>query len=317
MSDLKKLFQRDKMYLICLAAAVGLIILYGILNCYDMMGRILEIQNAATIGGDSEQYAELYMLMRNEWILEVVNGDRYLQLMGLIFGLIMIAQIVKWHVLEGKNGKEFQSLLPIKSSSQITYDFICGILLLWLPAILCGLVMMLFINRMASVSEYYYNIQVQMVTVIAVFSLLYSMLVFAKKVTNNIPGAIFVSIIILFTVWVLYVASVSIMSEEQYKYMWDHYTVVATLEEIAIVLFTVIFIFLAYWCDKKRDIAGNGVFSFKVVHFLVIAAVFVDMMLTFYGCDWGKGQVFRILLSVLLASGISIGLNFLVKSRSI
>lgn len=46
-------------------------------------------------------------------------------------------------------------------------------------------------------------------------------------------------------------------------FIWDWYASEKNWEYMILLFLTIVLVFLAYWCDKKRDIAGSGIFSFK------------------------------------------------------
>ncbi len=227
----------------------------------------------------------------------------YLQ---VLFVAVMSVQLIKWIRLEEKGGREFQNLLPVKSSSFITFDLICGILYLWIPVVLNGLFMMILVSqsRFEYISEEFPYLWEELCREIIVFSFVYSLSVFARKITNHMYGMVFAAAVIVYTLLVIDAILLDYNLHIQKGYA-------------ILLLLTIIFILLAYWCDKKRDLAAGGTFSFKTVHYLMVIAVFADLAATFYVMKMFKGQMLRVLVSILLAGAISAGVHYLAKAKSI
>lgn len=309
MKDCKKLFQRDRGFCLALSGVVVLILAIGLFQCYDEVRRALEI---------IEQYKNYSFW--NGIDLDAFVSDNYAGVMQIVFFVVLAAQIIKWDILEGKKGKEFQRLLPVKSRSHITYDLICGIVFVWVPMVLfvCG--QSLITNAFHSdITLRWGSVKEEMLQSIVVFSLIYCMIVFARKIANNIPGALFTVFVIWYTPMafgMVFEKCDWLMKFCTFDFGYGKHKTTAVLTALFL---TVAVVLLSYVCDEKRDNAGTGVFSFRIVRYLVIAASFADLGLTFYECFPVYGHLLgfvRIALSVLLAGGIAAGLNYLMKPAS-
>lgn len=313
MSDLKKLFKRDKVFLLCLAGIVGLILVFGFFNVYRNLEEHRELQKSLSVGVDADFLASLNYNLNDIWEQGVLDYD-YLGMIEIIFMVIIGAQIIKWSRLDGKNGREFQNLLPVKSVSHITFDFICGILFFWMAVIISGFLLTFLIDQSGFeyISENYWYLWKELLREIIVFSFSYSLIIFARKITNHIYGMFFAVFVIWYTMMVA-----GWIADKPISFIWDWYASKRNGEYMILLLLTVVFVFLAYWCDKKRDISGGGTFSFQSVHYLMLIAVCADMSFTFYSTDFVKGQILRLIVSVMLAGAISAGINYLMKAKKI
>lgn len=306
MNDLKRLFKRDKIFLLCLAGITGLIVLFGLFRFHEYLEESWKINNKMAAYFDNPEF------LKNIPDLSTMDYG-YLQ---ILFIAVLGAQFVKWIRLEGKGGREFQNLLPVKSSSFVNFDLICGILYLWIPVILSGLFMTLLLSqsRFEFISEDYLCLWKELFREMIVFFFYYSLLIFAKKITNHMYGMVFGTFVIIYTllnvIWF-------ILDKGSNFLMWTLYGGQGKMECAVLLLLIVIFILLAYWCNKKRDLAAGGTFSFKTVHYLMVIAVFADLAATFYVMEMFKSQMLRVLVSILLAGAISAGVHYLARAKSI
>lgn len=313
MSDLKKLFKRDKIFLLCLAGIVGLILVFGFFNIHRSLEEHREWQKALSAGANADLLTSWGHSFNDVWEQGVLDYD-YLSMIEIIFIVIIGAQIIKWSRLEGKNGREFQNLLPVKSASHITFDLICGVLFFWVAVIFSGFLLTFLVRQSGFeyISKSYWDMWKELLREIVVFSFSYSLIVFARKITNQIYGMFFAVFVIWYTMMLI-----GLIVDQPIGFIWDWYTSERNGEYMILLLLTAVLVFLAYWCDKKRDIAGGGTFSFKTVHYLMLIAVCADMSYTFYDTGFIKGQILRMMVSILLAGGISVGINYLMKAKKI
>lgn len=230
--------------------------------------------------------------------------------------VVIVAQFIKWNVLEGKRGKEFQNFLPVKSSACVTYDYICGILFLWVPAVITGIVVLILakqyeMEELMDVNKGFNiisDVWSEVGREIIVLSCIYCFLVFAKKITRYIPGILLLLLLCCYMVW-LVTAGSSVF------WNWGFYNAGNTLEYMLILALVPVFVLLSYFCDRKRDIAGGGLFYFKSVHFLVMLIVFAE---SFVICVSGMvipGKVAAYIISLILAAVVTVGMHYLTWGR--
>lgn len=314
MKDCKKLFQRDKTFFMWLEGIVVLILIFGLLKYYEGMKVEKELYELYLENGFWSK-AEFDVYVPGEWQLWIV--DFYSDIAQIIFLVVIAAQIIKWNVLESRNGKEFQFLLPVKSQSYITYDLICGVLLVWVPLFLTACGQMIAIDKTLhyDLAAHWGNVGGKMLEYIAAYSLIYCLIVFARKISNHMPGALFAA----FVIWATPTIAAILFGDAGLQQLctFDFGTAKGKTEQLLIYLsITIAFILLSYWCDGKRDHAGTGVYAFRTARYLMIAASFADLALIFYEGLPIYGNLLgalRIAVAVLLAGVIAVGINYLIK----
>lgn len=313
MQGYKKLFQRDKIFLLCLSGAVALTLLYGLFQCCNIVKQDIEL---------IEKFMEFY---GKEFFLE--HGDvsgavwmtqyAIIHVMKAVFVIVAVAQFVKWNVLEGKRGKEFQNLLPVKSATCVTYDYICGILFLWVPTVIMGITAAILLKPfkqyeqmgIMDLSGTFGNIWCEVGRELIMVSCIYSFLVFAKKITRYMPGILFLLLICNYMMLWVFRTGYSILWD------WSFYNAEYIREYILFFLMALVFIVLSYFCDGKRDIAGNGLFYFKSVHFLVMLVIFVELFATSVTGIILPSRVVTGIVSLILAALVTAGVHYLAWGR--
>lgn len=312
MQGCKKLFQRDKIFLLCLSAVVTLTLLYGLLwggNVIRQDKEIFQRYQEKHEEGFFDDLGPIWANMAYGMIEQTITG-----VMKVVFAAVVIAQFIKWSVLEGKRGKEFQNLLPVKTSAYVNYDYVCGILFLWLPAVITGIVVSILAKQYEmegtlGVNEIFNNIWGEVGREIIVISCIYSLLVFAKKITRYIPGILLFLLICFCAVWLCY-ANFSVLWDRgahNAGFSWS-YMVLAAL--------ALIFVLLSYFCDRKRDIAGNGLFYFKSVHFLVMLMIFLELFIIFATSIILPFGMAAKAVSLMLAAFVTVGVHYLTRGRA-
>lgn len=291
--ECKKLFRRDRGYLLCLTGLIALVLLYGLTGCYKM----IELQKIT----DPNLFREQSQMLWNLWGVEH-EADCYYNIMRLLFRVVAAVMLVKWHMLEGRRGREFQKLLPVKDSSYITYDFICGIVFIWIPHVLSWLIFYGLTSRLDYEAGYYVWLFEKVGMLFVINTFLYVLLVFAKKITNNIPGTLLSAFVIWSGLW--WISGTAFFAES---------TAVVSIGMPGLILFTILCIPAAYICDKKRDISGNGTFSFTAAHYLILGMLFLELA---YGFSYpAEGKLPGVAGGVLLAGAVSFGIHYIAKPK--
>lgn len=293
--ECKKLFRRDRTFLLCLTGLIVLVLLYGLTGCYKM----IELQKMPAEGMDVEMYRMQSDMLWNLW-----GGENeaacYYDAMKAVFWVAAAALLVKWHMLEGRRGREFQKLLPVKSSSCITYDFICGLIFIWMPYILSWLVFCGFVGGL-DYADHYVWISENVGMLFLVNTFLYVLLVFVKRITNNTQGLLLSAFVICFGLCF-------IEHSEFFAAVLPSESAVAGLLAL-----TVLGVPATYLCDKKRDISGNGTFSFIPAHYLILGMLFLELAFVF--SVPAEGKVPGMALGILLAGAVSYGIHYIAKPK--
>lgn len=315
MQGCKKLFQRDKIFLLCLSGIVFLALLFGLLQCHNIIRQDMELLRTfrelygVEILGDLGFSASQMVYGMTEYAITGV--------MKAVFAVVVIAQFIKWNVLEGKQGKEFQNFLPVKSSACVTYDYVCGILFLWVPAVIMGMIVSIMENQYKMEEFFNMNMNFNIGNIwsevgreIIVVSCIYSFLVFAKKITRYIPGILLVLPICCYAVWFLGNGS-SVLWD------WGFHNAGKIWEYMAFLALIPVFVLSSYFCDRKRDIAGNGLFYFKSVHFLFMLIIFAELFGIF-----DTSVVILVpfgvaadIISLILAAAVTTGMHYLTWGK--
>ena len=74
-------------------------------------------------------------------------------------------------------------------------------------------------------------------------------------------------------------------------------------------------IVLSYIADRHRDEARNGVYSFAVVHWIMMAVVFVEVFFIFCGAYDNLQTVLRSTVAAVMAAAITGGTHYLTRPR--
>lgn len=291
--ECKKLFRRDRTYLLCLTGLIALVLLYGLTGCYKM----IELREITDANLAWEQSQMLWSLWGGEH-----EADCYYNTMRLLFCVVAAVMLVKWHMLEGRRGREFQKLLPVKDSSYITYDFFCGIVFIWIPHALSWLIFNGLTSSLNYDADYYVWLFEKVGMLFILNTFLYVSLVFAKKITNNIPGALLSAFVIWFGIWWIGSTDFFVESPE-----------VVLIGMPALILLTILCIPAAYICDKKRDISGNGTFSFTAAHYLILGALFYELAYVF--SIPAEENLLGVIGGVLLSGVVAVGMHYLTKPK--
>lgn len=314
MQGCKKLFQRDKIFLLCLSGTVALVLLYMLFQCCNIVGQDIEM-----IEEFMEHFGKDFFLRNGEvwdtaaWMTEYAIT----RVMKAVLVIVVAAQFVKWNVLEGKRGKEFQNLLPVKSATCVTYDYICGILFLWVPTVIMGIMAAIMIKPfeqyeqmgIMDLSNTFDNIWCEVGRELIIVSFIYSFLVFAKKITRYIPGILLLVLICNYMLLWIFGTGYTVLWD------WGFYNAEYIREYILFLLMALVFVVLSYFCDRKRDIAGNGLFYFQSVHFLVMLAIFVELFAISVTGIILPSRVVTNVVSLILAALVTVGVHYLTWGR--
>lgn len=318
MTGFRKLFQRDKIFLLCLTGAVALTLLLGFFRCCNIVRQEREMhQMYAEYFGEAffEEHGLEWAFLASGWTGTAIRG-----MMQAVFVVVMIAQAVKWNVQEGKRGKEFQKLLPVKSDALITYDYICGILFLWAPAAIVGIMVSILAKQYelamavgipGTMAEIWGEMGREFITV----SFLYSLLVFAKKISRYMPGIL---LFLLVCGGMLVAAGLVFGADFRVILEWGFQNEGKTGEYATLILIELAAVPLSYWCDSRGDIAGNGLFYLKSVHIIITLLAFVALAVIFDACIGsfpGAPQAVTAAGSLILSAVVAAGMYYLTKGR--
>lgn len=304
MEECKRLFKRDKIFLLCLSGAVVFILLAGFINGWRLVRQLLEMK-ASFMEIHGEAFVEEFF-SDDGMIFSEILEYACISMMKWIFAVVLLAQILKWGVLEGRRGREFANQLPLKSAGYVTYDYILGILFLWIP-IAVEFVAVMLLSKGYGLTFMGKDVNencVEIIKELILVSFLYSLLVLSKKITRYIPG-IFLTVPVVFGIGVILGWDISVF--------WDlgRYSQGERSGYLLLAASVPVFVALSYWCDKKRDIAGNGLFYFKPVHFFMMAAIFAELFYIFLNSEIIQRGMAANVVGVLIAGTVTAGVHYL------
>lgn len=311
MNEIKKLFRRDKWFLI--VAILFILVIFSIwgTTCQKTVKSLqLEIER---INGEliaSEMDFTLTEADMNEMLVDELN-QFFIMLVQMMGSGMLILQIIKWQMFEGQKARKLQQILPVKISTYITYDYLLGLLFGWLPTIL------LCVFCWGTLK---YPPVEDMAVFLIMEMLMYSLFVFSKNVTNHILGAfLFSELLIYFELTI----NTLVFKQESLAFTWALYNYPMKTQYVHLVVYTVLsvlFVGLSYVCGKNRDLSGNGMFSYKTVHYIALTILLILLILLLGSVYYvgGTGQVaWRILLVAVLAIGITGGIHYLIRPKKI
>ena len=303
MKECGKLFKRDRIYLLCTAVVVVFAFLYVMAGCC----RSVEFAVMQGEGYDISQYRESADMLLRLWG-DTDPGNIYSNGMRAVFFIVAAAQIARWYIMERKHGREFQKLLPVKGRSFVTYDLICGILFVWLPVIISRPLMNDWMKGLDYNADYSVWVSDRICSLFIVNTFVYVLLVFSKRIANHIPGAVFFAFIIWFGLYCIqaYTGKTVFFGEDLPP---------GSPGAIVLLTMTVICIILSYLCDKRRDISGSGLFSFKTAHYLILGIMLAELATVFIGIfsSTAMGKAAGAVIGVLLSGAVAFGVHYVAK----
>lgn len=328
MREYKKLFRRDRTFWMCAGGVMLLILIWAVFKYAEE----IRLQRQMC------QFALNYRHWSQEDVADIGLQDwkktvegLYVQTAWLIFFAAGVAQLIKWHILEGEKRKELTYLLPVKSFRCLTYDLLSGALLIWTPLLLCTVLQLFSIGEvfLENFAAYLMVTGDNFAEWMAVGLFLYSLIFFARSVANRLPDAVFMAFLMWLTPLMIGGTITKAAPEDinlgdkiekLYKFAFydshARWTGAAALTALAVLL-----IALAYVCEKRKDHAGTGSYAFRAVRYLVVAASFLDLFIIFCVSIltydyWNRVRFLKWIgaaVCALLAAVMSVGLNYLFK----
>lgn len=308
MSDLKKLFKRDRFYWGIMMVVMILGVIYMSANVNGLYHKLFHL----------EDYFELQKLWATypEWssLVGVFTDEiPYVFLERMVLWSVIVAflaQAVKLLMQETQNRTEVLRTFPVKSRSLLTGHYLSGLLMVGILLLVQIAFIRLDILYIEKNTDFIFTNKEQLWNyagkAVIIFMLYYSLLIVCRKVTNHVPGTIFTFIVakIAMEVFAGYCFGIYENLAEDNIFNWVFWAIE-----------TVVLILLSYIADQKKDDARNGFYAFPAVHWVMMGIVFGEIYFIFHGTYGDIPKAVSILVAIAASMLITTGVHFITKPK--
>lgn len=306
MSDLKRLFKRDRFYWGIMLVVMTLAVIYMLTKVYGSYNILFNKEDYLE---HSQYLRELWNDYPNLFELPGIYSEEipYVALEHLVSMTVLaalLAQAVRLLVQETKNRTEVLRIFPVKSYNLLTCHYLSGLLMAGIPLLMEAVIIRMNILYIEKNTDFIFSNKEQLWIYVGkamiIFMLHYSLLVFCKKVTNHVPGTIFTYIVANIAMEILAAYCLDIyynMAEDSIR-SWTFW-----------VIETVVLIILSYIADRKKDCARNGFYAFPIVHWVMIGAVFGEI---YFMVGGALDDIWAVAVSILITAGV----HFIAKPKN-
>lgn len=314
MSDIKKLFKRDRFYWGIMTVIMAIVVIYMLTNVSGLYHHKFF---------DLEDYSEHTEWVRRFWdnnpehlrdrwdehpqlhyqdgiYLDSISSE-FLNHMTLVTVIVvLIAQAVKLLVQETKNRAEVLRTFPVKSRNLLTYHYLSGLFTIGILLLIQIALIRLDILYLEKNTDFiFYNkedLWSYAGSALNMFMLLYSLFLFCKKVTNNVPGTILTFILTFIFAGLAYWYCLS-----ECGWVWTYVFIASSMA---------VWILLSYIADQKKDYARNGFYAFPIAHWMVMGIVFAEIYFLSRG-------ICSIPIAIAASALITAGVHFIARPKKI
>lgn len=311
MSDIKKLFKRDRFYWRIMTVIMAIVVIYMLTNVFeryhhklfnleDYLERTQWIRAVLDSNPDiTDDFWDGNLHLRYQdgiYLAAISNG--FLNHMTLVTVIVvLIAQMVKLLVQETKNRTEVLRIFPVKSRNLLSYHYLSGLFTLGILLLIQIALVRLDILYLEKNTDFIFTNKEDLWNyagfAVIMFMLHYPLFLVCKKVTNNVPGTILTFVVAELAYW--YCLS---------KCVWGLWTCVFITSTM------VILILLSYIADQKKDYARNGFYAFPIVHWMVMGIVFAEIYCLSRG-------IYSTLIAIAASALITAGVHFIARPKKI
>lgn len=308
MSDIKKLFKRDRFYWGIMTVIMAIVVIYMLTNVSGFYHhKFFHLEDYAELVEwmrlfcdnhpelECSFWNEITQLRYQDGIYLDDISNEFLKHMALVTVIvILIAQAIKLLVQETRNRAEVQRIFPVKSRNLLIYHYLSGLfsigILLLIQIVLIQLdilyleknIGVIFTNKEVLWSYAGFSI--------LLFILHYSLLLACKKVTNHVPGTIFTYAVAELAGWYCFIKLGS--------------------PTVLIASVPVVLILLSFIADQKKDYARNGFYAFQIAHWIVMGIVFAEIYFLSRG-------IRSIPIAIAASALITTGVHFIARPKKI
>ena len=328
MSDLKKLFKRDRFYWVIITGVMTLFVIYMManVNADGMYHTLFNLQENLDRSQFLHEFWETHPnQLRLHWSISdgvLIDQIPYTYVEHMMTWTVIVAltaQAIWFLVQETKNRAEVQRTFPVKSHNILTCYYLSGLLTVGIPLLVQTAILRLDILYVEKNTDFIFEGKEQLWFYAGKgminFMLIYSLLILCRKVTTDVPGTIFTFIVVDLAMLVLVGYCLGLywsnLADDRIQ-NWVFWAIVAA-----------VWIFLSYIADRKQDYARNGVYAFTVVHWVIMGVVFANIYYLFYGSFKELPQFENIskavsfLVSVAASLLMTAGVHFVTKPKKI
>ncbi len=316
MSDLKRLFKRDRFYWGIIPVIMTLVAVYTLTNASGLNHKLFHPEHHVEWSRRLHEIWDAHPELRNLTgdCSDEISGS-FLEYMGSVTVMaVLIAQAVRLLAQETRNRMEVQCIFPVKSRSLLTCHYLSGLLTAGIPLLIQTAVIRLDILYIEKNTDFVFTNKEQLWIyagqVVMVFMLHYSLLLVCKRVTNHVPGT-------LVTFVVLELASLLSVRYCSFLY-WENLSETTGIQTwIFGAAAVVVLISLSYIADYKKDYARNGFYAFPIVHWVMMGIVFGEVYCIFYDAYGDIHKAVSFLVTITASVLITAGAHFVMKPKRI
>lgn len=312
MSDIKKLFRRDRFYWEIMTVIMAIVVIYMMTNVsglyhhkfFDLEDysehtewvRIFWDNNPEHLRDRWDEHPQLHY---QEGIYLDSIPNEYLNHMTLVTVIVvLIAQAVKLLVQETKNRAEVLRTFPVKSRNLLIYHYLSGLFTIGILLLIQIALIRLDILYLEKNTDFIFYNKEDLWSyagfTILMFMQYYSLLLVCKTVTNHVPGTIFTFIVTAIGFGTMVI--------------WGYWIILFWGSGIyfAIVL---LFVF-SYIANQEKDYARNGFYAFPIAHWIVMGIVFAEIYFLSRG-------ICSIPIAIAASALITAGVHFIARPKKI
>lgn len=319
MSDLKKLFKRDRFYWGIMTVIMTVVVTYMLVHVYGAGHKLFYL----------EDYLRWSRYLHEVWDARPELSDpaglfdeiQYMfleRMVSVTVVVALIAQAVRLLTQETQNRAEVLRIFPVKSRNRVTCHYLSGLLTVGIPLLVQIVIIRLDVLYVEKNTEFIFSNKEQLwiytVKAMIIFMLHYALLILCRKVTNHVPGTIFT-----FVVLELGVLELGGYCLDMY---WGNLADNRISNWVFWAIVTVVLILLSYIADQKQDYARDGVYAFAIVHWLMMSIVFGEIFSIFPGGFEDLPpfnaipKVVSYLVAIMVALLITVGVHFVTKPKT-
>ncbi|MDE6713197.1 MAG: hypothetical protein K2K20_05620 [Lachnospiraceae bacterium] len=312
MSDIKKLFKRDRFYWGIMTVIMAIVVIYMLTNVSGLYHhKFFHL----------EDYLERAEWLRDFWDFDLENlraswnehpqlhyqdgiyldsiSNEFLNHMMLVTVIVvLIAQAVKLLVQETKNRTEVLRIFPVKSRNLLIYHYLNGLFTIGILLLIQIALIRLDILYLEKNTDFIFYNKEDLWSyagfTILIFMLYYSLLLVCKTVTNHVPGTIFTFIVTAIGFGMLVIWGYWIIL---FWGSWIYFSIV-------------LLIVLSYIANQEKDYARNGFYAFPIAHWMVMGIVFAEICFLFCG-------ICSIPIAIAASALITAGVHFIARPKKI
>lgn len=315
MSDLKKIFKRDRFYWVIVTGVMTLFVIYMManVNADGMYHTLFKIEDNIEQWQLQHEFWETHPELQRDLVL---NDIPLLYVDNMVTWTVIVALILQAFRLltqETKNRAEVLRIFPVKSRNIVTCHYLSGLITVGIPMLIQTTILRLDILYVEKNTDFIFENKEQLWAyagkALIIFMLHYSLLILCRKVTNHVPGTIFTFIVVELPMQALagYCLGLywSNLADDRIQ-NWAFWAIV-----------TVVLIFLSYIADQKQDYARNGVYAFPIMHWLMMGTVFGEIYFIFYDAFENIPKAVSVLVAIAAAMLMTAGIHFVTKPKKL